>query len=248
MPHVGTLRDYEFASEAEDIRGSNLYGENNEKLGTIDDVIFDHGTGEIRYVVVASEGWLDNSKFLVRGESLRPSAEYADDFSVPYNKEQIKRLPSFDEKTLEREEDWAEYESKYSLVWEEDPVMHIKGTERVLIPQETEQSVSGSGVRAKPPASAQRSPNLQKEGGVVGRYEPRQPSSMPPPARESHDIGTSELRSPAGTPVSEASAKTTAAVRRRWQNFEEQLRNNREEILERCGVCNPEATKKREVA
>jgi uncharacterized protein YrrD len=41
-----------------DIRGSKLYGLNDEKLGKIDDVIFDHGTGEIRYVVVDTGGWL----------------------------------------------------------------------------------------------------------------------------------------------------------------------------------------------
>jgi sporulation protein YlmC with PRC-barrel domain len=249
MAHVGTLRDYEFATEAEDIRGSNLYGQDDaEKLGTIDDVIFDHGTGEIRYVVVVLEGGPGNRKFLVPGNSLQPSAKNEDDFSVPLSKEQAERLPAFDEKTLERNEDWGEYERKYNLVWEESPVMHIKGSDRVLIP-ETETSGSGSSVgSAKPPASAQGSPNLQKEGGVVGRYEPRQPNAMPPLSTESHDIGTAELRSPAGTPASEASAKTTTAVRQRWQNFEERLRNNRQEILERCGVCNPQSGRQRDVA
>jgi hypothetical protein len=248
MAHVGTLRDYEFASEAEDIRGSNLYGSDNEKLGTIDDVIFDHGTGEIRYVVVVADEWLDRRKFLVSGDRISPSAEYEGDFYAPVRKDQVERLPAFDEKTLERNEDWADYERKYNLVWEEDPVMHIKGTERVLIPESETRGPDSRVGTAKPPAPAQRAPNLQKEGGVVGRYEPRQPSTMPPLARETHDIGTSELRSPAGTPASQASARTTAAVRQRWQAFEEKLRNNREEILRTCGVCNPESDRKREVA
>src|SRR5258708_6109279 len=52
MGHQGTLRDYRFSDAAEDIRGATLYGLNDEKLGTIDDVIFDHSTGLIRYVVV----------------------------------------------------------------------------------------------------------------------------------------------------------------------------------------------------
>ena len=44
MPHYGLLRDYRFDDEgaAEDIRGSKIYGLDDEKLGKIDDVIFDH--------------------------------------------------------------------------------------------------------------------------------------------------------------------------------------------------------------
>ena len=206
MAHVGTLRDYEFASEAEDIRGSNLYGLNNEKLGTIDDVIFDHGTGEIRYMVVVADEWLDNRKFLVPGNRMSPSAEKEGDFYAPISKDQVERLPAFDEKTLERNEDWSEYERKYNLVGEDEPVMHSKGTDRVLIPPHAMEEAAGS------------------------------------------DVGTAELRSPQGTSPREAGAKTSAAVRQRWQNFEEKLRNNREEILARCGVCHPKSEREREVA
>src|ERR1700758_3450529 len=42
MIHYGTLRDYRFSdTEAakDDIRGSKVYGRNDEKLGKIDDVI-----------------------------------------------------------------------------------------------------------------------------------------------------------------------------------------------------------------
>ena len=216
MAHLGTLRDYEFATEAADIRGSRLYGKDNEKLGTIEDVIFDHPTGEIRYVVVVADGWMDNRRFLVPGNSISPAAENRDDFYAPLTKEQVKRLPDYDEKLLQRDEDWAEYESKYNLAWEVYPVMHIKGTDRVLIPpHEMEESMDSSNVAS----SADR-----------------------------QDTGTAELRSPVGTPASQASAKTSSAVRERWQNFEDALRNNREEILARCGVCYPKAEREREVA
>jgi hypothetical protein len=52
MAQCGILRDYRFTNAAEDIRGSKVYGLNDEKLGKIDDVIFDHASGSIRYVVV----------------------------------------------------------------------------------------------------------------------------------------------------------------------------------------------------
>ena len=45
MAQYGMLRDYRLTDAAEDIRGSKLYGLNDEKLGVIDDVIFDHSTG-----------------------------------------------------------------------------------------------------------------------------------------------------------------------------------------------------------
>ncbi len=48
MTHFGTLRDYRFTDVDEatdDIRGAKVYGLDDEKLGKIDDVIFDHATG-----------------------------------------------------------------------------------------------------------------------------------------------------------------------------------------------------------
>jgi len=49
MAKHGLLGNYRFTDAAEDIRGSKLYGLNDEKLGKIDDVIFDHFTGLIHY-------------------------------------------------------------------------------------------------------------------------------------------------------------------------------------------------------
>jgi uncharacterized protein YrrD len=56
MPHYGRLGNYQFGQTAEDIRGAALYGLNDEKLGKIDDVIFDHSSGDIQYVVVDTGG------------------------------------------------------------------------------------------------------------------------------------------------------------------------------------------------
>jgi hypothetical protein len=245
MPHLGTLRDYKFATEAEDIRGSSLYGPGQEKLGTIEDVIFDHSSGDIRYAVVDTGGWLSSRKFLVPGDSIRPSAEQEDAFAIPLTKQQIERFPAYDESLLSRSEKWAEYEQQYAKAWREAPVLHKEGTDRTITPPAEEMPMASSGVAG---SRREYRPNLEKEGGVVGRYEPKVPSTMPPLAHERHDIGTSELRSPAGTPASEASAKTTAAVRQRWQEFENSLRNNREELLSRCSVCSPKAERGREVA
>jgi len=116
MAHYGTLRDYHFVDNesADDIRGgSKVYGLHNEKLGKIDDVIFDHSTGQIRYVVVDTGGWLSSKKFIVPSHRLQPSAEHEDDFRVDLSKEQIETFPPYNESDVESEEKWGEYENRY---------------------------------------------------------------------------------------------------------------------------------------
>ena len=68
MAHYGTLREYRFSDTdavKDDIRGSSVYGVDDDKLGKIDDVIFDHSNGNIRYAVIDTGGWLHHHKFIV---------------------------------------------------------------------------------------------------------------------------------------------------------------------------------------
>ena len=71
MPHYGLLRDYRFDDRgtAEDIRGSKIYGRDDEKLGKIHDVIFDHSSGNIRYVVVDTGGVASVEEVLSAGRA-----------------------------------------------------------------------------------------------------------------------------------------------------------------------------------
>src|SRR5260370_38514879 len=92
MAHCGLVRNYRFSDSseaAEDIRGTNLYGVNDEKLGKIEDVIFDHSTGLIRYVVVDTGGWLSSKRFLGPADRLKTSAEHEDDFEAGVTKGEI---------------------------------------------------------------------------------------------------------------------------------------------------------------
>ena len=136
MAHYGLLREYRFAdiAEAEDIRGVKIYGRNDEKLGTIDDVIFDHSTGDIRFVVVDAGGWFSSEKFLVPPHRLHTSAEHEEDFSVNLDKDQIKNLPRYNESDLRTQEHWESYEKRYSDAWHAGPVQHREGSDRNLTP------------------------------------------------------------------------------------------------------------------
>jgi len=134
MAQYGMLREYSFTDPAEDIRGSKIYGLDDEKLGKIKDVIFDHATGQITYLVVDTGGWLTTKEFLVPANRLRASAKHQDDFEVDLTKEQIESFPPYNETDLESEQQWADYEGKYRSKWEDSPVMHRSETDRNITP------------------------------------------------------------------------------------------------------------------
>jgi hypothetical protein len=159
MTHYGTLKDTVIAGSAEDIRGNHLYGLKDDKLGKISDVIFDHSTGDIRYVVVDTGGWLSTKKFLVPAEALHMSPKHEDDFEAYLTKQQIEMFPPFDESDLESDAKWSGYEGKYRAKWVADPVMHRAETDRNVTPtHETEHRKLAirAGSRESPWAADQR--------------------------------------------------------------------------------------------
>jgi hypothetical protein len=136
MAHYGLLRDYRFddLNTEDDIRGSAVYGRDDEKLGKIDDVIFDHATGAIRFVVVDTGGWFTHKKFLVPPHRLHSSAEHEDDFTVNLDKSQIETLPRYVEADVESDERWKQYEKQYDEAWHSGPVQHRKGSDHDITP------------------------------------------------------------------------------------------------------------------
>jgi len=137
MAHYGTLRDYRFPNTdeaADDIRGAKVYGRDDEKLGKIDDVVFDHTSGAIRYVVIDTGGWLSSKKFLVPPDGLHFSPKHKDDLEVNLTKQQIEGFPEFKESDLQSEEDWKNYEDRYKNAWHDGPVQHRQGSDHDITP------------------------------------------------------------------------------------------------------------------
>lgn len=150
MPIYTTLGAYRFPDEdtAHDIRGSKVYGLNDEKLGEIDDVIFDRATGAIIFAVVDTGGWLKSKKFIVPPDKIRPSAQHEKDFRVELTKEQIESFPPYDSTHMESEDRWRDYERRYRSNWETGPVMHRAETDRNITPTTKQQLDAGSGTLA----------------------------------------------------------------------------------------------------
>ena len=124
--HYGMLRDFRFSDDVDDIRGSALYGVDDDKLGKIDDVIFDHATGTIQYAVVDTGGWLSSKKFLVPADRIHPYTKNTDDFAIDATKQQIEALPPYDENTTVTDAQWTDYDTRQRKAWGGGPV-HAQG-------------------------------------------------------------------------------------------------------------------------
>jgi sporulation protein YlmC with PRC-barrel domain len=152
MPHYGILREYRF-EDLNDVRGSEVYGVNDEKLGTIDDVVFDHSTGDIRYVVLKT-GVLFGKKIIVPANRIESYGNHEDKFYADLDKERLEMLPEFDDHVLKSEGDWSIYEKEYQSRLNSGAVMYNKDTGRVVTPpvQEVEgtrtQPLSNAGIES----------------------------------------------------------------------------------------------------
>lgn len=219
MAQYGLLRDYRFSEAAEeDIRGSKLYGLNDEKLGKIDDVIFDYASGTIRYAVVDTGGWLSTKKFIVPADRIRASSEHKDDFAIDLNKQQIEALPPYKESDLESDQHWADYEGEYRSKWESGPVMHRAQTDRNITPTTQQMTGNLSSERA-----ADRATGL--------------PSGSPLPSGETRAEAEADVRAasastgrivPAGADTVVIS-NSAAGIGGRWDTFQSRLRERRKE-------------------
>jgi sporulation protein YlmC with PRC-barrel domain len=104
------------------IRGVNLYGIDNEKLGTVHDALVDDATGELRYLLVDS-GWLKTHRFVVPADQVFAYND-RDDLYANLRKIDVESLPEFRDDTLLTSDAFARYESDYRRSWryDADPV------------------------------------------------------------------------------------------------------------------------------
>lgn len=232
MAHYGTLKDIRVADAADDIRGSHLYGLNDEKLGKIDDVIFDHSSGNIRYVVIDTGGWLSTKKFLVPAEGLRNSKKHENDFEANLDKRQVENFPPYNESDLESESKWAGYEGRYRSKWVADPVMHRAETDRNITP-----------------TSLQETGNLDSEEAAA-RAQGRVPLSRSTAASGVSRADLEAAASPTDRVVPAGSdsvviSNSAVGIGGRWDTFQSRLRERRKEAVTHCSTCTGESAVKR---
>ena len=224
MAHYGTLKNTAIIEAGEDIRGAHLYGANDDKLGKIDDVIFDHSTADIRYVVVDTGGWLTTKKFLVPVEAVRPSAKHKDDFEASLTKQQVESFPPYKESDLDSDAKWSGYERSYRTKWVADPVMHRAETDRNVTP-----------------TTKQTTGNIQSETAAArahGQSVPRMPAVSSSGERADLEAASrpTDRIIPAGTNTVVISSNAEG-IGGRWDTFQSRLRERRKEAVASCRTC-----------
>lgn len=230
MAHYGTLRSASITEPDEDIRGAHLYDQNDDKLGKIDDVIFDHSSGDIRYVVVDTGGWLSSHKFIVSRDRLRASARHQDDFETDMTKKQVESLPPYDESDLKSESKWSDYEGRYRSKWVADPVMHRAETDRNVTP-----------------TTYQAMGNIDSESAAAAQGHGGSPVPKMRPASSARREGVSESEmaaseSPTGRIVPAGAdtvviSNSAVGIGGRWDTFQSRLRERRREAGSACDTC-----------
>lgn len=223
MAHLGMLRDYEFEGNVDDIRGADLYGPDDQRLGEIDDIIFDHATGDIRYLVVDTGGWLSSNKFIVPANRIQPYHRNQDDFYTDLSKERIEMFPAYDEKLLDKRDAWADYERKYENAWTEEPVMHREGSPNIITPPAGEiEPVETGRAPVANAGTVTSSANLTPER-IRDKFEPaKMPQSTLHPTESTRT----------GVPAPQANPVTG-----RLNTFQENIRNTRTRWSEGCAEC-----------
>jgi hypothetical protein len=211
MPHYSTLRAHDYSTtEGDDIRGAAVYGMDDDKLGKIDDVIFDHTSGHITYVVIDTGGWLTTKKFLVPANQLSESAQHDHDFVVDLTKKQIEKFPAYNEDDVKSEENWGLYEERYRDSWADGSVLHREGSSHTVTPASSEVSPGSS------------------------------PSTTLSPDDQTADIEAAEAADDRVFPATGNaidSNPNSGSVGSRWFNFEQELQNRRRELTSECTTC-----------
>lgn len=252
--HYGMLRDYRFSDDVDDVRGAALYGADDDKLGKIDDVIFDHATGTIQYAVVDTGGWLSSKKFLVPADRIRPYGKNDDDFSINATKQQIEALPRYDEKATATDAEWVESDKRQREAWGSGPVMHKEGSTHSITPDpEDLPAGTGSGVDDQAYMPDRLVNKFTSAAPDPSKIRMR-PSGLAADAEDSRLPGESQRQQMPTLAAEEAEDRAVEAQRdhltnpddvyvserdraRRWSAFEDHLRRNRVDITASCHSC-----------
>lgn len=252
MAHYGTLRDYRFdPDDVDDIRGAVLFNNTGDKIAKIKDVVFDHDTARIHFLVVDAG---KDHDVLVPLDRVYRSIVDEENFETDLTQRDLQRLPRFDDKALEDEHKWQAHldqhkkdydsirerlEKEYKEKWEEGVVAHRKGSTHMITPEDEPAAPSPGPAREREVTASDLTPQrLADKFAGPGSGSPMfNPTPMPEPTR---------MR-PAGTAARAEDAVQGAGMQpRMWDEdlgrelpprftrFAESLHSRRTEI---CGVC-----------
>jgi hypothetical protein len=110
-----TLRNRQDSELLADIRDVSLYGRGDEKLGSVEDAVFDLETGAVHYLIVDA-GWLNKPRFVIPADQVYAYAD-RDEFYSNLSKQDVESLPEFHDESLMSAETFTNYEREYKNAW-----------------------------------------------------------------------------------------------------------------------------------
>jgi sporulation protein YlmC with PRC-barrel domain len=101
-----------------DLRGTTVYGINEEKLGKVDDVIIDDRSGDPRYLIVDA-GLPHFRRFILPVDQVQDSAE-GNELFANLTQRDAQTLPQFRDELLQSDDAFTRYENDYRNAWHYD--------------------------------------------------------------------------------------------------------------------------------
>jgi hypothetical protein len=229
MAHLGSLGTQSVSGNVHDIRGTIVRGSDGAELGKVDDVIFDHDTMEIRYLVVDGAGWLEAETFLLPADIVFTDENHEDGLATGVTKEQIENSPQYNRRASRSGDNWDKYLRQFKKYWEEDPIIHMKDSYRIVTP---------------PPSDVPEStvPNSASQGKNCGvkpvNLTKLFPDMLTPVFTDPAPGGGKVTLRPKSAARAEESASGAALMKPYWwESFENYLRGNKDDIQFKCPRC-----------
>jgi len=146
-----------------DLRGTKVYGPNDEKLGTVDDAVADDVSGDLLYLIVDA-GWLKARRFLVPADQVYAYDE-GNDLYANLRQRDVETLPEFRDDTLASEPAFANYESEYRSRWQynADPARVRSSTALQRFRNRLHNRFSGAEVAERRPVTRETVPMTARE-------------------------------------------------------------------------------------
>jgi PRC-barrel domain len=215
VAHYGTLHNFRFSNEADDIRGATLYDAQDQKLGMIVDLIFDHESGNVKYAIVDAGNWFPGRYFLVPAIHITSRDEERNEYRIDITREQVKRLPAYEEGHLANDKKWRNYDEKYRRALE----AAIAG----LVQTEREHSLD------QPPQAA-----IDELWTIEGdsRFSTQDLLMIGSEVEEPGRQTSTESDTPRA-----AGSLLGARTGRRWLRFEDHVRDELDRITGDCTTC-----------
>src|ERR1700730_5801365 len=89
-------------------------------------------------------GQVSESQVPVSRESHPRRQQTPDGFATVITKQKSEDFPDFDKRSLESKESWKKYLDEFNRFWEEHPVTHRRGSDRIATPTPEELRASGN--------------------------------------------------------------------------------------------------------